>query len=76
MSMAHREAPVIHGDPHIFIASGFAGHNSGATYHGTARPPLDFPPAHHGLPTFEHYDPKLAKDAPQCHQFSHPRRVK
>lgn len=51
------QGPDVQGSPHIFTASGFAVHNPGATYHWTARPPLGFPLAHHGLPVFEHYDP-------------------
>ncbi|MEJ7702874.1 MAG: DsbA family protein [Geodermatophilaceae bacterium] len=46
----------VQGSPHLFTAGGIAVHNPGATSHWTARPPLGFPLAQHGLPVFEHYD--------------------
>lgn len=50
----------VQGSPHIFAPAGFAGHNPGATYHWTARPPLGFPLHRHGFPVLDGYDPAWA----------------
>lgn len=53
----------VQGSPHLFAAAGrVAIHNPGATYHWTARPPLDFPLQPHGFPVLDDYQPQWADE--------------
>jgi len=52
----------VQGSPHLFAGGHADIHNPGATYHWTARPPLEFPLQPHGFPVLDDYQPQWAHE--------------